>query len=1016
MPRARLAVALAALVLSADARADVVVVEAAPGGEAARASLRPGDRLESWSRPTTKAEPAASGRFAAPWDLEELELSQVPRGPVTVAYRRAGRKATARLGRGEWRLRVRADAEGPDSELVHALAAAADAAAQARHAEALNLWKEALALADRRGDERMQARVLALEPPSFRATRRLADGETALREALAIRERLEPRGPATASVLLLLAAHLRQGRLERDAAEALAKRALDVARESAPGSLVESRALRQLGSFAWDHGDLDAYRSRNEEALVLARRLSPDGIDAMQCLSNMAFEASARGRRAEAERLQLEALAIGLKRFPAAPETGQVWNGLGVLAYERGDLVTADERYEKAYAIWSQALPGTLSVVGVLSNLANDARERGDVALAEARHRTLLAMREAIAPDSNDVGRSCQSLANVLRLERRLPEATAFAARAVEIARKNTPEGVLAVSALAELGLADFAAGRLDAAEEHVREGIALATRIAPHGEGAANLRTALAEILAAKGGLADAESAAADAVARLRSAPGTLSEAEALRVLAGVHRARGNLDEAEATYDRALTSIEAQAARMGGTEQSAPFFATRTADVYEETIDLLLSRGKRADALLVLERSRARQFLVSLKARTLASAPGAAGHLDLAAIRGALPKGTLLLSYAVLPARTVLFVVRARGDAREGEDGLDVFDIPLAADALAREAGVFRSLVAGARDGGARDPALLAEARRLDDLLVAPAARLVTGATRLLIAADGPLQTLPFAALKSANGAWLAERKALVFAPSASAWASLRARPRETAGGPARLVAFADPTLPPEPPPGEPEAVRGGSAAPLERYRRGLAALPFAREEARAVARVWPGPSEVFTGDRATKERALGVGSGTRVLHFATHALVDRRFPLDSGLALASSVADASGEASGLLQAWEVLAGMHLDADLVTLSGCETGLGAEGSGEGLVGLVRAFQIAGARTVAASLWSVSDRSTMELMTRFYRGLARGEHPDEALRSAQRALISGEAGPAYAQPWHWAAFELFGDGR
>jgi CHAT domain-containing protein len=315
-----------------------------------------------------------------------------------------------------------------------------------------------------------------------------------------------------------------------------------------------------------------------------------------------------------------------------------------------------------------------------------------------------------------------------------------------------------------------------------------------------------------------------------------------------------------------------------------------------------------------------------------------------------------------------------------------------------------------------ALDPALLDESRRLYDLLLAPASRLVGSAASLLIAADGPLQTLPFAALRDAGGAWLAERKPITFAPSATAWASIGGRARTGPGGPGRLVAFADPTLPAAREPAGAEGLRGGAGAPLVRYRLGLAALPFAREEARAVAGAWAGPSAVFSGDTATKARALGLGPGARVLHFATHALVDRRFPLDSGLALAAREPDASGEVSGLLQAWEVLESMRLDADLVTLSGCETGQGSEGSGEGLVGLVRAFQIAGARTVAASLWSVSDRSTMELMTRFYRGLARGERKDEALRGAQRALARGEAGPVFAQPWHWAAFELFGDGR
>ena len=669
MLRVRLAAALAALALGGPPARTWSSWKRPAGGEAAGASLKPGDRLVSWRRPAD--EDGAGG-------VRDVRRAMGRRGARALgepAWARHGR-LQARRAQGHRAARAWGVApacargrRGTDSELAHALAAAADAAAQARHAEALELWKEALAFAERRGDERMRARILALEPPSFRATRRLADGEAALREALAIRERLDPRGPATASVLLLLAAHVRQGRLERDAGEALARRALEIAREGAPRSLVESRALRQLGSFAWDHGDLDAFRARNEEALVLARRLAPDGIDTMQCLSNIAFEASARGRDAEAERLQLEALAIGLKRFPAAPETGQVWNGLGVLAYKRGDLVTADERYEKAYAIWSKALPGTLSVIGVLSNLANDARERGDVALAEARHRTLLAMREAIAPDSNDVGRSCQSSRTSCGSKGRLPEATAFARRAVEIARKNTPEGVLTVSALAELGLADFAAGRLDAAEAHVREGIALATRIAPQGADAADLRTALAEILAAKGRLSEAENTAAE-----RSHASTPRPARSPR-----RRRSASLRE---SVGPAGISTGPRHVRRGARFDRDPGGAHgRDGGVRRLLRDPDRGRlpggdrpspvpGKQAEALHVLERSRARQFLVSLKARALAPAFGATERLDLAGIRDALPKGTLLLSYAVLrgkdrPLRRQRAGRRARGRRR---------------------------------------------------------------------------------------------------------------------------------------------------------------------------------------------------------------------------------------------------------------------------------------------------------------------------------------------------------------
>lgn len=104
----------------------------------------------------------------------------------------------------------------------------------------------------------------------------------------------------------------------------------------------------------------------------------------------------------------------------------------------------------------------------------------------------------------------------------------------------------------------------------------------------------------------------------------------------------------------------------------------------------------------------------------------------------------------------------------------------------------------------------------------------------------------------------------------------------------------------------------------------------------------------------------------------------------------------------------------MRLDADLVVLSACETALGEEQGGEGISGLSRAFQWAGARSVLASLWTVPDESTADLMKAFYSSVARGVPRDEALREAQRAIL-GRGGDA-AHPYFWAAFELFGAPR
>ena len=120
----------------------------------------------------------------------------------------------------------------------------------------------------------------------------------------------------------------------------------------------------------------------------------------------------------------------------------------------------------------------------------------------------------------------------------------------------------------------------------------------------------------------------------------------------------------------------------------------------------------------------------------------------------------------------------------------------------------------------------------------------------------------------------------------------------------------------------------------------------------------------------------------------------------------------DAAPE-NGLLQAWEIFEQVRLDADLVTLSACDSALGKEFAGEGMVGLTRAFLFAGARTVLASLWAVGDQSSPELMTRFYGYLKQGRRKDDALRTAQIDLL--HAGGQSAHPFFWAPFVLVGDG-
>src|SRR5262249_49631235 len=146
------------------------------------------------------------------------------------------------------------------------------------------------------------------------------------------------------------------------------------------------------------------------------------------------------------------------------------------------------------------------------------------------------------------------------------------------------------------------------------------------------------------------------------------------------------------------------------------------------------------------------------------------------------------------------------------------------------------------------------------------------------------------------------------------------------------------------------------------------------------------------------------------RIVHFATHGLLDSQQPELSGLVF--SLVDKQGKPEAGFLSLEDIYNMELPADLVVLSECKTGLGKEIKGGGLIGLTRGFMYAGASRVVASLWSVNDVATAELMRRFYQGMLRqGLPPAAALRKAQRELWQQTR---WKSPYYWAAFQLQGD--
>jgi len=315
---------------------------------------------------------------------------------------------------------------------------------------------------------------------------------------------------------------------------------------------------------------------------------------------------------------------------------------------------------------------------------------------------------------------------------------------------------------------------------------------------------------------------------------------------------------------------------------------------------------------------------------------------------------------------------------------------------------------------------------RRLSLLLLQPVAKRL-GDGPLLVVADGALQYIPFAALPiPSSDDLLATRHEVVTLPSASALAVLRRELRDRRRAPRALAIFADPVFSSDDKrlrqpgakqikPAASSSLRGigdreANSGPL-RYHR----LGYSRREADTIAALLP-QDQVFEALDFDASRATVLGTDLtpfRNVHFATHGYVDSERPDLSSLVL--SLYDKRGRRldDGHLRLNDIY-NLRLGADLVVLSACRTALGKEVRGEGLIGLTRGFMYAGAARVLASLWSVEDRATAELMGSFYRGmLRRGLSPAAALRKAQLEMAHD---PKRKSPYYWAGFSLQGEWR
>jgi CHAT domain-containing protein/tetratricopeptide (TPR) repeat protein len=400
---------------------------------------------------------------------------------------------------------------------------------------------------------------------------------------------------------------------------------------------------------------------------------------------------------------------------------------------------------------------------------------------------------------------------------------------------------------------------------------------------------------------------------------------------------------------------------------------------------------------------------------------------LNLAEIqKQVLDDDTALLEYAMGGERSYLFAVT--------KASFDVYELPVRAEIEELATEFYRLSARTFMDGGKwtieSENKLSAIAAKLSKMILAPAAASLKK-KRLLVVAEGALQYIPFAALPDGDSRPLIASHEIVSLPSASTLAVLRRELNARQVAPKTLAVLGDPVfsandtrLVASAKSIQTKTARGLSAeadtlrrslrlgganvtAPLQ-----LSRLNHTRDEALSITALVPADSKLLAlGFDANRQLATSDKlSQYRIVHFATHGWMDAAKP-DLSAVVLSLVNKEGKPQNGFLRLHEIY-NLNLPAELVVLSACETGIGKDIKGEGLISLTRGFMYAGARRVLVSLWPVDDPATAELMKRFYRGMIKENlTPSVALKKAQLEM---QRQARWRSPYYWAGFVLQGE--
>ncbi len=776
-------------------------------------------------------------------------------------------------------------------------------------------------------------------------------------------------------------------------AEPFYRRALDIMEKTHGEANPDlAQPLSNLASLYRQRGDYIKAEQLYRRALdICVKAWSPEHPNVARILDGLAQLHSAIGDYAKAESFYRRALHIREKAHgPEHPLVASAINNLASVYYVKEDYANAEPLYQRALDIWEKAFGAKHPDVAVaLNNLAHVCRARGDYAKAESLYRRALDIREkALGPGHPDVARSLNSLALLHASKGAIAQAVMFQSRADSVAERNITRNLASGcerQKLAYLGLftkqTDFT--------------LSLHSRIAPNHPQALDL--ALTTLLRRKGRGLDSMADTMSAL-RLHATP-----------------------QDQALLDQLVeTRSELAAHTLKEFGKGAPGAYWTQFKPLEEKVEQL-------EAELSV---RSYKFRAQTQPVTLA------------AVQAALPANVALIEFAVYtplepqtekskPPRYLVYAFTAQGRPKWADLG--------ETDPIDRAVDAWRKAL---RNPNRTDVNKLA--RAVDEKVMRPVRPLLGKTRRLLIAPDGALNLIPFAALVDEGNRFLIERYDISYLTSGLDLLRLeKSHPSENAPmvvanpafGRAEIVARVD-RKSMDSRPGDPGPTQNDTT------RIYFQPLPSTGHEALAIKSLLPEAS-MFLREQAT-ESALKKARAPSILHIATHGFFlsdqealpaetrgvlggaplrasDLRLGkwaanienplLQSGLALSGANLGKSGDDDGLLTAMEV-AGLDLwGTKLVVLSACDTGVGEVRNGEGVQGLRRALALAGSESQVMTLWSVLDNAAKDLMIPYYKALRQGEGRSAGLRRAQLRMLRNKD---LRHPFYWAAFIQSGE--